>query len=72
MRVKSSTQMRSQRYSFEIQDTIINRQQHCVNANLEIQIIIFRYYQDWDGGDCCNGDVTDTLHACFDPSSPHR
>ena len=31
-----------------------------------------RRYHNWDGGDCCNVTVTDTMRTCFDPSSSHR
>ena len=31
-----------------------------------------RRYHNWDGGDCCNATVTDTMRTCFDPSSSHR
>ncbi|XP_071495915.1 pappalysin-1-like [Diadema antillarum] len=31
-----------------------------------------KFYHDWDGGDCCDPDVTDPLETCFDPYSSIR
>ncbi|CAO2587845.1 Pappa, partial [Lemmus lemmus] len=27
---------------------------------------------NFDGGECCDPDITDVTKTCFDPDSPHR